>query len=536
VPDVVSKLGGRELYGNRARIAVRELVENGADAVRALTAIRTSHAVDALDYHGRVEVSLVENGSDLWIEVKDNGVGMGIEALSGPLVDFGRSAWNDAVARAGRAAANPTAFEPTGRYGIGFFAVFMLGQRVQVISRRYDAAMTDTNVVEFLSGLGSRPIIRAASTEEQSLVGGTTVRVRIDDRTVLPNLFANAAAASRLLDLCQSLFPTIDVDIITRDVGAAAEVAVSANDWERLPPLALLRRISGGHDRRPEVERRYLTDLAAHLTDIRNDAGALVGRVALAPPELLKEVLEHFGLDHTGETLTGLEFNTVDMDSVSAVTVGGAVSDTGLRSMIGVMVGRSTRAARDRAVPLVDIADLQRWVREQIDAIQTAAPRHLIVQSAVADVAALCGLDTGSLGVVQEATGGPLTIADVRQWASRHHEVVLIRLENIWALTYFVPDLELSDTVLCSTLDRGDLLRSALPGGHWPDLGSRYPPELWYSENTTMGRIAIAIAEGWDEDPLRLLQLLSDEDEELVEIGHAAGVAVTESGYRLVRA
>ena len=67
----------------------------------------------------------------------------------------------------------------TGKYGIGFFSVFMIADRIQVITRRSDSAAKDAFVLEFSSGLQGRPILRPAAKNEQLIDGGTRVRLKL---------------------------------------------------------------------------------------------------------------------------------------------------------------------------------------------------------------------------------------------------------------------------------------------------------------------------------------------------------------------
>src|SRR3546814_15231734 len=65
-----------------------------------------------------------------------------------------------------------------GKYGIGFFSIFMLGDLVRVISRRFDRDTQSARVLEFRHGLGSRPNLRNADPKEVPLDGGTRIEVK----------------------------------------------------------------------------------------------------------------------------------------------------------------------------------------------------------------------------------------------------------------------------------------------------------------------------------------------------------------------
>ncbi len=68
---VIEKLGGRALYGDDPSVALRELVQNAADAVRARRALE-----ERGDGWGTIRVRIGSDGDTHWLEVEDNGVGM----------------------------------------------------------------------------------------------------------------------------------------------------------------------------------------------------------------------------------------------------------------------------------------------------------------------------------------------------------------------------------------------------------------------------------------------------------------------------
>jgi hypothetical protein len=75
-----------------------------------------------------------------------------------------------------------TCHDARGSIWIGFFSVFMLGENVTVTSRRYDAAVSDTRILEFQKGLRVRPILREPSANEKLLQPGTRVSVALCNR------------------------------------------------------------------------------------------------------------------------------------------------------------------------------------------------------------------------------------------------------------------------------------------------------------------------------------------------------------------
>jgi hypothetical protein len=157
VISLVEQLGGKELYGENITVPLRELIQNGSDAVLARRKLGRMP-----DDWGTIDVSLEEKDGNWILEVSDSGLGMSEGVLAGPLLDFGKSFWRSDKARTEFPGLLSEGFEPTGRYGIGFFSVFMIGSRIEVTSRRFDAAAWETRVLELDRGARSRPILRQA--------------------------------------------------------------------------------------------------------------------------------------------------------------------------------------------------------------------------------------------------------------------------------------------------------------------------------------------------------------------------------------
>jgi hypothetical protein len=95
VPNLVKMFGGERLYGREKKVAIRELIQNAADAIRVRRQFQPDFA-GATD--GEIIVRLVQGEDGFWLEVEDNGVGMSERTITEVLLDFGRSFWaTDAV-------------------------------------------------------------------------------------------------------------------------------------------------------------------------------------------------------------------------------------------------------------------------------------------------------------------------------------------------------------------------------------------------------------------------------------------------------
>ena len=175
VAALVAKLGGEQLYGSdcdRLNVALRELVQNAADAISARRSIANGR------FAGRVTVRLARRqGRGFVLQVDDDGVGMTEETLSNDLLDFGKSFWAGERASREFPGIHASGFSPAGRFGIGFFSIFMAAQKAHVFSRRFDKGLADVRCLSFESGLTLRPTL---SGDRPSDFDGMDVCTRVE--------------------------------------------------------------------------------------------------------------------------------------------------------------------------------------------------------------------------------------------------------------------------------------------------------------------------------------------------------------------
>lgn len=158
VESLVASLGGEKLYGNNCGVgvALRELIQNARDAICARRAVEP-------DYDG--ELFITYDPESHTITVEDDGVGMSERVLTGPLLGFGTSFWASDLVRSEFPGLISSTFRSSGRFGIGFFSIFMAAESVTVSSRRYDGAYASTATLAFPTGLTLRPILSRGQIE-----------------------------------------------------------------------------------------------------------------------------------------------------------------------------------------------------------------------------------------------------------------------------------------------------------------------------------------------------------------------------------
>lgn len=174
VEDLVSKLGGEQLYGskNKIEIALRELIQNARDAIVA-------RRKQEKDFEGAINVKIEQEGEDTYIEVTDNGLGMSPRTIKDYLLNFGSSYWASDLAKEEYPGLYSSGFESVGRFGIGFYSIFMVAAEVEVNTRPYRNGLDDNKTIRFPNGLSLRPIIK--NVEGESMDVSTSVRIKIDN-------------------------------------------------------------------------------------------------------------------------------------------------------------------------------------------------------------------------------------------------------------------------------------------------------------------------------------------------------------------
>ena len=174
---IASELGGIKLYGQEY-FALRELLQNAIDAINAYR-IKTDQNLSEV---GLVKVALSNENDKFYLAVTDNGIGMSSSIMTNELLDFGTSYWKTDRFRLDYKGMASSQFEAIGKFGIGFFSVFMLGDSVTVTSWRHGDARAEMRSLEFYDGLASTPLLRDPSDRERRSVidRGTCVRIQLN--------------------------------------------------------------------------------------------------------------------------------------------------------------------------------------------------------------------------------------------------------------------------------------------------------------------------------------------------------------------
>jgi hypothetical protein len=457
---IVRKLGGAALYGSGENfVPLRELIQNASDAVRA----RRSQENRASDW-GQVTISVATDSADVLLRVQDNGVGMSSSTLTRTLLDFGASLWTSEALVAELPGLAGSGFEATGRFGIGFFSVFMWTDRVRITTRHFRDGPGETKILEFPGGLESRPVLRPAEAAEVLPDPGTIVELRLDANATLPSTREMAwedeearwteIEPEYLAEICDHLCPTIDVDLEVKVQGSAL-AAVTASDWTACGDDTLLARTDA--------------KVPGNLTNVLSREGETIGRARLSRGQ-----------------------------GNAVVTVGGFRAAR-FPHADGVFIGDAPNLARDRASAVLDQVSFEGWLSQQLKAqAGELSPEWSLTALAY-------GWDVGDIPVCSDNLKS-VTLTELSTRVADQETVIFVyrdAIEEALAEERVSPDQEvaLHDSVYLLPRQPISFSTVGFPAKHKPDL---------------LGVIREVIAESWKADPGSI-----GGDSDLIEIGES---------------
>lgn len=161
IQNLISNLGGQQLYGSsddlqKFEIVLRELMQNARDSIIARTQFDK-------DFVGKILVKIERQDNAHILTVEDNGLGMTQRVLTGPLLDFGTSFWTSSLVHSEFPGLASSDFKSVGRYGIGFYSVFMVADKVQVATKSWRQGIDSTMQLLFNDGLSLRPLFKPSA-------------------------------------------------------------------------------------------------------------------------------------------------------------------------------------------------------------------------------------------------------------------------------------------------------------------------------------------------------------------------------------
>ncbi len=126
------------LYTNKD-VALRELISNAADACDKLRYLGAQNH-DLLKENEQLKISITTDKAKRLLIIQDNGIGMNREELIQNLGTIARSGTENFVKSL--TGDKTKDLQLIGQFGVGFYSSFMIADKVQVLSRKFDEAET----------------------------------------------------------------------------------------------------------------------------------------------------------------------------------------------------------------------------------------------------------------------------------------------------------------------------------------------------------------------------------------------------------
>lgn len=428
-------LGGQNLYGNSPIPPIRELLQNAVDAIRARRVIESRPS----DW-GRIRVTIEQKSGDkIVLHVDDQGVGMSERVLTGPLIDFGSTFWGSDLARhefPGLISRRPMTI---GQFGIGFFAVFLLGDEVTVFSRKYDEGREGENALVFDS-LSRRPLLRRAVTGELPRDYSCRVSVVLNSDSVEQLTGSDGVARTKfddrffVKDAIKRLVCALDVKVEFKNAVTGDEWIHNA-DWVESRAEVFLDEIGS------ELHSEEVEDLAQRMRVIRDLEGRPVGRAAFrfSDGAYAKSypLISVGGFTNYTPERPGMLFARSE-----------SRANLHIPTMIGVVEGTTSDAVRHVASPKIEPEALAIWATEQAALIHT--DRHLDSDQIVANVQLMKAGSTYSDLPFALSGGEFVTWPDVVSLIGNHSSIHVALKKRDYS----------EDIKFCSMNDLGPILTS----------------------------------------------------------------------------
>lgn len=355
VANLVTTLGGEQLYGkdaDRLHVVLRELIQNATDAICARRSLPNSG-----EFEGSIAIRLLRRNDGGWtLQVDDDGVGMSSTTLTNDLLDFGRSFWVRERAAREFPGIHASGYTPIGRFGIGFFSIFMAAKSAHVFSRRFDKGLDDIRCLSFDNGLTLRPTLSSEKPADMGMSVCTRVEMELKRDVVKDpervkircSIQGHSDFTVRFEDYVAAMVAGVDVRISVEREGNQREIQ------RRFPPA-------------PSERETWLRTLA--FVDCGVNQGANRGLMRALP--WLREIRDGrkcYGL--AAIDVLGLHGGVF----LSSKAVGGLINPHGRydNSFVGLIEHLPAGAQRGPGEMAAPRESMERWMTEQIGLLETA--------------------------------------------------------------------------------------------------------------------------------------------------------------------
>ncbi len=159
------------IYTNK-EIFLRELISNASDALDK-TRFESNRGTDIADPDQNLEIRISMDADQKLLRVADTGIGMSKDELVSNLGTIAKSGTEEFIKQVAEEKENPDSI--IGRFGVGFYSVFMVADQVRIKSR---SARQDESPVSWVSdGMGGYEVVEL----DEDLKRGTEIEIQLKE-------------------------------------------------------------------------------------------------------------------------------------------------------------------------------------------------------------------------------------------------------------------------------------------------------------------------------------------------------------------
>lgn len=353
IKKMVDNFSGTKLYGEDYYIPIRELVANANDAVKARKYLERK---DNLSF-GKIVLNDYEKDGNYYFVISDNGCGMDKKTITDVLLNFGKSFWDSEELIKTHSGLMSKNVNPYGKFGIGFFSIFMLSKNIEVITRSYEKSPSDTLKLEFSESNYLTPILSYASEDGLLYEAGTKITIKLE-KPLHEYLKINKEA---IFHYYRHRFMLNEIDIYYIPIVKELKLVV-ADKWKFLEKEAFIEYFypAISHHSFKELYMEYFSHF---LCDIKNHEN-IQGRICFFPTE------NEFPLPSMST-----HYNHVIYDG--SIYVQGLYVNK-IQSVFGVLEGTANALTRFDAIPIVN-EKIPELFEEYCNKIESFKYKNLII-------------------------------------------------------------------------------------------------------------------------------------------------------------
>jgi hypothetical protein len=353
VEKLVSTLGGEQLYvgqNDLFGVSIREALQNSRDAIQARYHLDNN-------YMGQIFIRLQKQEDEIILFIEDDGVGMSKRVLTGPLLDFGTSFWASSLVKSELPNLISSNYQSVGKFGIGFYSLFMISKKIKVTSRRWDGGLNDCNQLIFENGISLRPILKSGSISGFPSGCSTMIELHLKEDIVNSDLTINTNPKARpedslvvnLPDYISALVIGLDVPVFFQNFDGN-KVCLHKPEYSDINHREnWLKRISFSEYSNDSIADEYIRKNHQRLRFIEEN-GIRYGLAAIST--LYRR--ENF---FAAATIGGLSLNTYPKSS---------------RHFIGNIEYKPNSVRRDQGEFAASSSAMKEWAKEQAEILKSS--------------------------------------------------------------------------------------------------------------------------------------------------------------------